>query len=140
MMHIAYRTRALRLEAIEEVERARVAQERSAQLLDEVTRRQLTNLTIVRGACPLCRYAATITDWHPNADWIAIEGCTCLEWFVAVRVLQERLPHLLSAEKQDLATRIRQVRMFGQAAWVTTATADPGDLLVVLTKRPDRPT
>ena len=140
LMHIACRTRTLQLEAIEEVDRARVAQERSAQLLDEVTRRQRTHLTTGHGACPLCGRGATVTDWRPNTAWIAVEGCSCLGFFADVRVYQERLPNLTATEKPDLAIRVRQVRVFGHEAWVTTANGDPRAPLVVRTERPDRPT
>src|SRR5262245_18471192 len=143
IIHIRCRTQALRLDAIEEVERAHVAQERSAQLLDEVARRReghLPRLSSRRATCPVCAEMSTFTDWRPNAQWIAVEGCSCLGYLVAVHVLQERLPHLTATETLDLARRIRRVRVFGREAWITTANADPEEPLVVRTERPDRPT
>src|SRR5262249_9700687 len=105
---------------------------------DEVTRRQCTRLTSGHGACPLCGHGATVMDWRPNTDWIAVEGCSCLGFFVEVCLYQERLPIITATEKLDLAIRVRQVRVFRDQAWVTTAKGDPGGTLVVRTERPER--
>src|SRR5262245_54175816 len=135
--HVGCQSRSLQVEAIQEVDRARMAQAQSARLLDEATRRRRGGRTTMRGACPVCTHDATVTDWQ---NWIAIEGCECLGFFVQVCIIHERLPYLPTEERSLLATRVRRVRIFGQEAWVTTANGDPREPLVVRTERPDRPT
>jgi putative transposase len=39
----------------------------------------------------------TLRDWRPSVNWIAVEACTCIGFFIPVRIFRERLPHLLRA-------------------------------------------
>jgi len=68
---------------MEEIERARVAKERAARRVDEVTRRHTQTST-----CPVCRNPARVTDWCPLA-WIAVEDCGCVGYFVWTPLLDE---------------------------------------------------
>jgi hypothetical protein len=35
--------------------------------------------------CAVCASPATITDWRPFEDWLAVEGCLCNGFFMSVR-------------------------------------------------------
>ena len=88
-------------------------------------------------SCPVCDHLATVTDWGPQLDWVAVEGCACNGFFVWAPLLDWRLPHLDQAEREALAARIRSVRAMGHEAWLTSGLLGR---LVILSERPDRPT
>jgi hypothetical protein len=116
LFHVACRSRTLERAAIEEVDRATVAEERAARLIEETTRRRATRpaadprLRAEAGPCPVCGHRATVTDWHPGLDWVVVEGCSCGGFFVAGGVLTERLPQMAVRDREDLALRIRSFR------------------------------
>jgi hypothetical protein len=82
LFHVACRSRTLELTAIEEVDRAKAAEERAARLVVEASRLRAKRpaddhgLTSEAGSCPVCGHRATVTDWHPGLDWVVVEGCT----------------------------------------------------------------
>jgi hypothetical protein len=143
--HVPCRSRALELTALEEVDRARATQARTANLLEDTARRRLrksprapTRGAAQQGTCPVCRQRATLTDWRPSVDWMAIEGCACNGFFVWTGLLDSRLPALTTADRLSLSLRIREVRGSGHEAWCTTADGAGTGPLVVRTERPDR--
>jgi hypothetical protein len=78
--------------------------------------------------CPLCGYAATVTDWRPShLDWLVVEGCGCGDFFVSAALFEGRLPRLSAEERQTLSTRIRWFRAKGVEAWCTTTADGTGD-------------
>jgi hypothetical protein len=91
-------------------------------------------------ACPLCRQPVTLTDWRPEADWIAVEGCLCRGFLVWAPLLTERVRQLSPRQRQDLSNRIRAFRAGGHEAWLTTTDGTTTGPLVIRTKRPNRPT
>ena len=126
--------------AIEQVDRAKVAHEDAAHLLDDsqrarAERRRLCSAT---EACPLCAHPATIVDWRPSVDWVVVEDCPCDGFFIRASLLDARLPTLPEEERQELARRVREFRVAGLEAWCTTS--DGGRALRVSSVRPDRPT
>jgi hypothetical protein len=129
-----------RVAAIEQVDRAKIAHEDAAHLLDDsrrarAERRRLRSAT---EACPLCAHPATIVDWRPSVDWIVVEDCPCDGFFIRASLLAAHLPTLPEEERQELARRVREFRVAGLEAWCTTS--DGGRALRVSSVRPDRPT
>ena len=90
--------------------------------------------------CPICRHAATVTDWRPSVDWIAVEECSCDGYFVRASVFTGRLPKLSAADRRELALRIREFRGMGHEAWCLTTDGTVDGPLLVRTERPDRGT
>jgi hypothetical protein len=88
--------------------------------------------------CPLCRQRATVTDWRPRADWLAIEGCSCGGYFLRAGLLSGGLGS--PAERLALAVSVRGFRAMDREVWLAMADGATGGPLVVRTERPDRPT
>src|SRR6185295_12908418 len=51
-------------------------------------------LSMRRGACPVCRHRATVIDWRPLVSWLTVEDCPCSGVFVWTSLLEARLPNL----------------------------------------------
>jgi hypothetical protein len=96
--------------------------------------------SLVLSACPLCAHPATITDWRPGAEWIAVEDCPCAGFFVWAPLLAERVRRLTGRQRQHHAHSIRAFRAIGHEAWLTTFDGTVTGPLVIRTERPDRPT
>ena len=140
VFHLACLAKATQLNAIEQVDRARVAKETSARLLEDYgrARGERRRQRSANGACPLCGHAATIVDWRPSVDWVVVEDCPCDGFFIRAGLLDSRLPTLPGEERQELTRRVREFRAAGLEAWCTTS--DGGRALRVSSVRPDRPT
>jgi len=128
------------LTAIEHVDRAKIAHEDVARLLDDsrrarAERRRLRSPT---EACPLCGSPATIVDWRPSVDWVVVEDCPCNGFLIRASLLDARLTTLPDEERQELGRRVREFRAAGLEAWCTTS--DGGRALRVSSVRPDLPT
>jgi hypothetical protein len=143
--HVRCRSRTLELTAMDEVDRARTAKERAVRLLEDARRRRARaasslppHVPAKSATCPVCGEAATLTDWRPSVDWVAIENCSCQGYFLWAGVLEKRLPALAAAHRQELAARIRKVRAMGREAWCTTDDGTVQGPLVVRMERPDR--
>ena len=142
--HVYCRSQQLRLQALEQVDRAQVAHARAASLTEEATRRR-ERATVpdgpgAAGLCPVCQEPARVIDWRPGADWLAIDGCPCRGFFVTGAALDGRLPSLTPLEREELAARIQGFRAMDREAWLTTADGARDGRLVILIERPDRPT
>jgi hypothetical protein len=92
-----------------------------------------------RGSCPVCTGAATVTDWRPRLEWVVVEGCACGGFSVWAPLLEDRLRRLSPAERADLAATIQGFRAMNHEAWVTSADGGIFGRLVILTRRPERP-
>jgi hypothetical protein len=145
LFHVACRSRVLQFTSIEQSDSAQTAKHRAVRLMDDARRAQTSRrsppdtgdrrLT----ACPLCVHSATMTDWRPGAEWIAVEDCPCAGFFVWAPLLTERVRRLAARNRQDLAHRIRAFRAMGHEAWLTTLDGTLTGALVVRTARPSRP-
>ena len=61
-------------------------------------------VTAATGACLLCACPATITDWNPIQDWLAVEDCPCNGFFVWAGLWRQRFPGMPETERQELVT------------------------------------
>jgi hypothetical protein len=141
LFHVWCRSQRSQLAAIEHVERATAAHKRAVELLEEARRErgsQPTPAASRRRNCPICGQAATITDWRPSVDWLAVEGCACGDCFIWTPLLDARLPGLTAADRDPLRRRIREIRSAQNEAWVTTGDGTVTGPLVVQAQRPDR--
>ena len=91
-------------------------------------------------SCPLCSHVVTIADWSSLPDWLTIEGCPCGGFFLWKAVFEFRLPHMSDVERQNLAFRVRSLRVKNREAWVSTADRTVNGPLVVESDRPTPPT
>lgn len=89
-------------------------------------------------SCPICDHPATVTDWRPRLDWVAVEDCPCGGFFVWARLLEWRLPRLSPTARLELAADIPRFRAMNSEAWLTTADGGVFGPVVILTQRPDR--
>src|SRR5262245_261778 len=120
--------------------RAEGAHERAARLVDHAKRgrAERTRSPATEASwCPLCRQPATITDWRPRADWLAIEGCSCGGFFLRAKLLSGGLGS--PAERQALAASVRGFRALGHEVWLAHANDARGGPLTIRTQRPDLP-
>jgi hypothetical protein len=85
--------------------------------------------------CAVCGNSTTVTNWRPMAAWLAVEGCPCGDFFVWAPLWEGRLPFLPAAERQELATRIRNTRARGVEVWLMAV--GPDGTLVISPERPD---
>lgn len=142
--HLTCRSWYLQLRALEQVDRAKAAKDRAAQVLDETVRRQVarvrrreTSHRPLASTCPLCAYPATLTDWRPETEWIVVEQCPCQGFSVWAAII-ERGRALPAQDRPDFARRVRAFRVRHEA-WVTTTDGEVGGPVVLQTRRPDRP-
>ncbi len=143
VVHIRCRSEELRLKASEQQERARLTIE-LADLVEKAQRRSSTQsagLTRQHDRCPVCTGPATLTDWRPNADWMTVEGCACLGFFVWTSLLDEgRLSRLTLEDRKILSERVRDLRATQTEAWLTTRDGTVMGALIIRTVRPYGPT
>ena len=139
VFHIACLARAAESTAIEQVDRAKVAHEDAAGLLDD-SRRARAERRRLRSPTEACHSAAlpTIVDWRPSVDWVVDEDRPCNGFFIRASLLNARLTTLPDEERQELARRVREFRAAGLEAWCTTS--DGGRALRVSSVRPYLPT
>src|SRR5262245_46144814 len=143
LFHVQCRSQQLRLRSLERIDHAEAAQKRAARLVDRASRSHAarTRARAARDAeaswCPLCRQPATITDWRPRADWLAIEGCSCGGFFLRAGLLPGGLGS--AAERQALAASVRGFRALGHEVWLAHANDARGGPLTIRTQRPDLP-
>src|SRR5688572_11260681 len=93
-------------------------------------------VTVATGSCALCRGSATIADWSPRHDWLTVDGCACLGFFVWNGVWNPRLPGMAERERKALATQVRDWRAGGREAWIFTEDGTLTGPLVILPERP----
>jgi hypothetical protein len=131
LFHLACRTHAADLQSL-----ARQA----AHLIDEAARQRPApapkGSTAAPSTCPFCSAPATVTDWRPVSEWMAVEGCACDGYFLWVPVL-ERVRALPPRDRQGFVRRIRDFRKSGHEAWLaTTNSLATGPLVIRTSQRP----
>ena len=138
LFHIRCRSRQLKLTALDQGARARLAVELAKSLVHEnasLRRARPTRLIAKRAPCPICGVTATLTDWRPQIEWMAVEGCPCGGFLLWTSLLDDGQLARLTAEDRDvLSQRLRQHRATGSEAWLTA-----GRTLIIRDQRPDRP-
>ena len=143
VVHIGCRSHQIRVDALDNADRARPAIERSAALVEETRRRrvvQYRDLTRQNDRCPVCGEPATLTDWRPHLDWMTVEDCACNGFFVWTPLFDEgRLGRLTPEDREILSQRIRHLHGSESEAWLTTRDATVMGALILRTERPDRP-
>ena len=131
------------MDALDHVDRARVALERATDLAEETQRQrspQHTGLTWRRDRCPVCAGSAMLTDWRPQVDWMTVEDCPCRGFFVWTPLLDVgRLDRLTLEDRKILSQRLRHLRATESEAWITTRDGTSMGALIIRTERPDRP-
>ena len=142
-VHIRCHSQELRLSAIEQGDRARVAIARASSLVERTRASQLRvtrSLTPQHDRCPLCDGPATLTDWRPHLDWTTVEDCPCRGFFLWTPLRVEgRLGRLTQEDRDTLKERLRDLRAAGIEAWLTTRDHTVMGALLIRTERPDRP-
>ena len=122
-------------------DRDRLIVERTTDLAEETRRRtfaQPTRLTRQHGRCPVCAGPATLTDWRPQLDWMAVEDCPCRGFFVWTPLLDEgRLARLASEDRDILSHRVRHLRATQTEAWLTTRDGTVMGALIIRSERPN---
>ena len=143
-IHIRCRTQQLHLDALDQRDRARLAIERTTDLVEETRRRrsaQRTGRTRPHERCPVCRASATLTDWRPHANWMTVEDCACEGFFVWTPLLDDgRLTRLTPEDRETLSQRIRHLHGTKSEAWLATRDGTVLGALIIRTVRPDGPT
>jgi hypothetical protein len=101
VFHIRCRSEQLRLRAIEQKDRARLIMERVTDLAEQTRHRHAAGLPLGPLRCPVCEGPATLTDWRPRLDWMAVEDCPCGGFFVWTPLLDEgRLARLAPEDRE----------------------------------------
>ena len=81
-----------------------------------------------------------MTDWGPHLDWMTVEDCPCLGFFVWTPLLDEgRLARLMREDRESLSQRIQDLRATQTEAWLTTRDGTVMGALIIRPVRPDRP-
>ena len=80
------------------------------------------------GLCAVCACPATITDWRPLEDWLAVDGCSCNGFFMSKWLWAGPLRTMRTAKRRELGARIRFWRANGREAWVPSRTVPTGVL------------
>jgi len=93
-------------------------------------------VTTATGLCALCTSAATITDWGPVQDWLAIEGCPCGGFFIEKSLWDGRLLTMPTSDREAFAARLRAWRATRREAWVSTTDGTVARFVI----SPERPT
>jgi hypothetical protein len=141
VFHIRCRSEQLRLRAIEQKDRARLIMERVTDLAEQTRHRHAAGLPLGPLRCPVCEGPATLTDWRPRLDWMAVEDCPCGGFFVWTPLLDEgRLARLAPEDREILSQRLRHLRATQTTeAWLTTRDGTVMGALLIRTVRPDGP-
>ena len=142
-LHIRCRSRQLQLTVLDHRDRTRLAVELAKNLVHENARlrgRPPTRLIARRNPCPVCGVTATLTDWRPHIEWMAIEGCPCSGFFVWTPLLEAgRLARLTVEDRDALSQGLRQLRATGSEAWLSARYGTVKGALIICELRPDRP-
>ena len=89
----------------------------------------------------MCGLPATVSDWRPHVDWVAVADCPCGGYFVWTPLLDEgRLARLTPEDREILGQRLRHFRTTQTEAWITTRDSTVMGALIIRTVRPDSPT
>jgi hypothetical protein len=132
------------LDGFDQADRARLAIERSTELVEATRRRRLLqqrDLTRQHDRCPVCAEPATLTDWRPELDWMTVEDCACNGFFVWTPLFDEgRLGRLTPEDRETLSQRIRHLHGSGSEAWLATRDGTVMGALILRTERPAGPT
>jgi hypothetical protein len=140
VVHTRCRSKELRLRAIEQQDRARLTIGLATDLVEETRRRssaQSTGLTRQHDRCPVCAGPATLTDWRPHLDWMTVEDCPCLGFFVWTPLLDEgRLARLTPEDREILSQRVRHLRATRTDAWLTTRDGTVMGAMIIRSERP----
>jgi len=143
VFHIHCRSRQLHLISLDRWDRARLALERATDLVEESRRQRRVKprrLTERRDRCPVCSVSATLTDWRPTSEWMAVEGCLCHGFFAWTPLLDEgRLARLTPEDRDTLSLRLRVLRSTQSEAWLSTRDGTVMGALIIRDQRPDRP-
>src|SRR5262245_40919354 len=140
-VHIRCRSRELQLAAYDQGDRARRAIERATDLVQENTRLRLRprRLNTRPDPCPVCGALATLTDWRPHIEWMAVEECSCRGFFVWTPLVDDgRLTRLTPEDRGTLSERIRTLSATGEV-WLSTRDGTVAGALILRSERPDRP-
>jgi len=141
-VHIRCRIEEHRPRTTEQHDRARLAIERTTDLAEQTRRRSVASprrLTQQDGRCPVCAGPATLTDWRPNADWMTVEGCACLGFFVWTSLLDaNRLARLTREDRETLSQRVQDFRAAQTEAWLTTRDSTVMGALIIRSERPEQ--
>jgi hypothetical protein len=131
------------LNAFDQADRAPLAIERATDLVEQTRPRraaQPERLPVGRHLCPVCRGAATMTDWRPHLNWMTVEDCPCDGFFVWTPLLDDgRLDRLTQEDRETLSQRIRHLQGTESEAWLATRDGTVMGALILRTVRPDGP-
>jgi hypothetical protein len=81
-------------------------------------------------SCAVCASPATITDWRPFEDWLAVEGCPCNGFFIRRWLWAGPLRRMRRPDREALGLRIQAWRANGREAWVSTEDAADGRIVI----------
>jgi hypothetical protein len=138
--HIRCRSEELGLRATEQKDRARLIVALVTDLAEQTRHRRAAGLPLGRHRCPVCGGPATLTDWRPRLDWMAVEDCPCRGFFAWTPLLDEgRLTRLTREDRAILSQRVRHHRATESEAWLTTRDGTVMGALIIRTVRPDGP-
>jgi hypothetical protein len=87
-------------------------------------------VTAAPESCAVCASPATITDWRPFEDWLAVQGCPCNGFFITKWLWAGPLRRMLRPNREALGLRIRAWRANGREAWVSTEDATDGRIVI----------
>jgi hypothetical protein len=108
--------------------------------VEQTRHRHAAGLSLGRHRCPVCGGPATLTDWRPRLDWMAVEECRCRGFFVWTSLLAEgRLDRLTPKDRTVLSQGIQHLRATQSEAWLTTRDGTVMGALIIRPVRPDRP-
>jgi hypothetical protein len=93
-------------------------------------------VTAAIGSCVLCARTASIADWSPIYEWLTVEGCPCGGFFAGGRVWNQRLPGMPASERKALAARVRNWRVGGREAYLSTADGTDDGVIEIFPERP----
>jgi hypothetical protein len=88
------------------------------------------------GSCAVCASPATITDWRPLEDWLAVEGCSCNGFFISKWLWAGRLRRMPKLDREELGARIQAWRANGREAWVSTEDGTDARVVISGQRRP----
>ena len=87
-------------------------------------------VTAAPGACAVCASPASVTEWRPLDDRLAVEGCPCNDFFISKWLWAGRLRSMRKSDREELSARIQAWRANGREAWVSTEDAADGRIVI----------
>ena len=87
-------------------------------------------VTAAPGACAVCASPASVTEWRPLDDWLAVEGCPCNDFFISKWLWAGRLRSMRKLDREELSARIQAWRANGREAWVSTEDGAGGRVVI----------